>query len=335
VRFLIYGEDTFRSRRALAAAKARFTATRDPSGMNVAVLRAEDDDADRVAEALFSSPFLADCKLVVMENYLSKAAKTVQSKVAEMLPRLPESTVAIFFESCGAEPISGSPLFADLSRQEYSAECRALDLAAAAKFVRDECARHGLGADPVAARMLVSACAPTAGSQGADSWRLHQEAAKLCSYASGCGASKVTPAMVREAAPGNQEESVFSFIDACAEGRGRDAALSLERLYATGASEGQVAALLLKQFRLLLTVRDAVSRGESDRQALSRKLGAHPFAVGKAMALARRLDGETLKERYLEILEMDRDSKTGRGKLKVRLGLFAAKLGMTKQGARS
>src|SRR5512142_2878911 len=99
--FLLYGEDTYRSKKRLAAMRERFSATRDATGLNASVLRAKDADVDAVCEALFSSPFLAEKKLVILDGFLRSPAAD-QERIKDALARKPESTNAIFFEDVGA-----------------------------------------------------------------------------------------------------------------------------------------------------------------------------------------------------------------------------------------
>ncbi len=321
--FLVYGEDNYRARQTLASLRAKFLAARDATGMNAMKLRAGQAGPDQVAEALFAAPFLAEKKLVILEEFL-KAPAADQEKIAEMLGRLPDSTVAIFFEDVGPAELKKSPLLPLLAREKYTVECPALDAASAAKFVRGECAAAGVDIEPRAVQSLVALL-------GTDSWRLHQEAGKLVAYAAGSAAGKgrpvVTDAMVAEMVRGSQEESVFAFLDSCTAGREREAIASLERLFESGVPELQVVSMLLRQFRVLISVQDLMNRGERSQDAVARKLGLHPYPAGKAMAACRRFTFDFLADRYRELVEIDRAAKSGAGRPKVLLDVFAARLG--------
>ncbi len=313
--FLVYGEDTFRSRRKLAALRERFSTTRDASGMNAMTLRAADAEPEQVAEALFASPFLADRKLVILEGFLT-AAKDEQEKMAELLGRKPESTVAIFYEDEGAEALAKSPLLPLLAKQKFTEEFAALTPMAAERFVAEECAAAGVGIRPAASRALVT-------SVGADAWLLHQEVAKLSAFAAANGAKEITEAMVRDMVPTAREESIFSFLDACTDGRCADAAKILEGLLEAGVAELQVVSMLAKHYRTLVAVRDLVERGERDKNAVARRLGIHPFPAGKAMNAVRGMTAHALKKQYEALVEIERGFKTGT-KVRALLGVFLA-----------
>lgn len=317
VYFLLYGEDTFRSRKKLVAMRERFSATRDASGLNALVLRAKEADMDRVAEALFASPFLAERKLVVFEGFLSAPAAQ-QETLAGMLGRKPESTVAIFHEDAGAADLAKSPLLPLLQKQKFTEEFVPLSGAQMEKHVTDEFAAQGVTVSPKAVRALLAVV-------GTDAWQLHEEIAKLSAYAKATNATAVDEAMLGTLVSGAREESLFALVDACTEGRCGDASVMLERLLDAGTSELQVVAMLGKHYRTLIAVADLVERGERDKDAVARRLGIHPFPASKAIAAVRRLSPAALRDRYEELLEIERGVKTSAAKPVALLGLFLAK----------
>ena len=319
MRFIIYGEDNFRSRRRLAAVRSQFAAQRDPAGLNSAVLRAVEANWPQVSEALFSSPFLAEKKLVVLENFLSAAKPELQTQLAEALEKLPETTNAVFFEEAGAGKFRRSPLFAALAKEKFSLEFPALDAAAAGRLVREEVQAAGVGMEIRAVQDLI-------GLVGVDSWSLCQEVAKLSAYALARGAKAVTPADVAELVSEAQADAFFVFLDACVAGRERLALAALEKLFLSGMAEMQIVTLLEKHFRLLIAARDQLDRGLNDSAALAADCGAHPFVAGKALAAARRFDLRSLADRHADLVDIERFLKTGGGKARALFDIFAVRL---------
>lgn len=324
--FVVYGEDTYRSRKKLASLAERFSATRDASGLNVAVCRAGETTADAAAEAVFASPFLAEKKLVILKGFL-QASKADQEKVGDALARQPGSTIVILYEDAGAGTLGKSALFAALAAEKFSEEFPPLTSAAAEKFVVDECAVAGAGIEPKASRLLVA-------NVGVDAWQLHEEASKLAAYAAAVGARVVTEETVRGLAAGGREEPIFTFIDACAEGRSGDAVKLLERLLDAGVAELQIVAMLAKHYRSAIAAGDLAARGKGDgrlswpdAQTVARTLGIHPLPAGKALAFARKRRPESLRAGYERLIEIERAFKSGGPRPKVTLALFAAKLG--------
>jgi len=316
--FLIYGEDNYRSQKKLTTLRAKFRDDRDPSGLNERMLRAAEHGAEAVAEALHTSPFLAERKLVVLDGFCV-ANKDVQKKIVEMLETKPDSTVAIFYESEGVKGLKGSPLLEPLQTSKFSEEFRALDNEQLVGFVAAECAELNQQIDLRACRELVAAV-------GADSWALHQEVGKLCAFAQAHEAKMVTSDMVREMTSAAVEDSVFEFLDACTQGRARDAISLLESMVASGTNELQLLAMLQRQVRSLIGARDLLDRGVTDRGEVAKRLGIHPYPAGKALTAVRSLRADRLKESLGELINIEHRFKTGQGKLKAEIGLFAASM---------
>lgn len=315
--FLVYGENTHASRAHLASLRTRFMETRDASGMNVVRLQAKDADVERVAEEIFASPFLAERKMLVLEGFLGRPAAE-QTRIKDLLERKPESTVVVFFEEGHDKGLAKSPLYPLLAKQKFTSEHPSMDGADRSRRIQDVCRKEKVKVSPGAVRMLSTAV-------GDDPWRLESELAKACAYAASHGGT-LDEGTVQALVPGSQEESVFAFIDACLEGRGGEATRLLESLLATGMSEIQVAAMLLKQFRTLAAVRDLMDRGERSKEAIARTLGIHPFPAGKAMVIARRFAPGVLRRLHAQLLDIDRAMKTGSGRITVLLDMFTARL---------
>jgi DNA polymerase III subunit delta len=318
MRFIIYGEDSFRSRRKLSAAREQFTAKRDASGMNSLVFRP--DQAEAAIEAIRTSPFMAEKKLVVLDGFLQSGAE-MQRQIAEALTSQPDSTVVVFYENAGAESLSKSELFADLKSQQFSEEFPPLSLAAAEQFVVAEAEAAGVVFGQRAARLLVELV-------GTDSWQLHSETAKLAAYAAGQAKEKdssiITEAMVRDMTHDGRDEPMFAFLDACADGRTVEAVQLLERLSQAGANEPQIVAMLIKHFRAAVAARDLIDRGAADAGMLARSIGLHPYVATKAIALARKHDLAVLTARLEKLIQMERAYKSGGNDPKFSLALFVA-----------
>ena len=316
MKFLIFGEDTYRSRKKLATIRERFSAARDAVGLNTATFRAGTDSADRAAEAIFASPFLAEKKMVVLEGYL-KAGAADQAKLGDAIARAPESTVVVFFEALGSEGLAKSPLLPILKAEKYTEEFSAQSPASAEKFAMDEAAAAGVKLDPKAARALVTLL-------GTDSGQIHQEVAKLSAFALGSGHKMISEATVMQMVADGRDAEIFAFLDAVTEGRTKTSSKMLEQLLSSGTTEIQLVTMLLKQYRAALAARDLVERGVADANVLAKALGMHPFPAGKAIAFARRHERPALVRAYERLVQMEQSAKSGGPKAKVSLALLLA-----------
>jgi DNA polymerase III delta subunit len=76
----------------------------------------------------------------------------------------------------------------------------------------------------------------------------------------------------------------------------------------------------------MISAHDFLRRGGREPDILAKKLGQHPFPVSKAMAAARRFHFDFLKDRYRDLVGIDRSIKTGAARPRVLLDIFAARL---------
>jgi DNA polymerase-3 subunit delta len=316
--FLIYGEDGFRARKTLAAMREQFSAKRDATGLNSVALRYPGADVNDAAEAVFSSPFLAEKKMVILEGFLG-APENEQKKLIDALERKPESTNIVFYEDAGPADLKKSPLLPLLAKQKFTVECAVLAGPQLLRFVLDECAARGMTMNPRAAQTLT-------GTVGADTWRLQQEIHKLCAYAAGMGRKEVAEGDVKLLVSEGYDDSIFAFLDACLEGRASAAMSLLEELLLAGAAELQVVSMLTKQVRTIIAVQDLMAAGERDKAAIASRLGLHPYPAGKAMVLSKKYSFDALRARYADLLDIDRQFKTGGAKPKVLLDMFAVRM---------
>lgn len=319
MQFLIYGADTFRSRKTLAAARDNFIAKRDATGMNVAVFRAAGADPDEVAEAVATSPFLAEKKLVILDGFL-RSGKKIQERIGEAARVKPDSTVVIFFEDCAADEITDSPLFSKLRAEKFSVECAAptpaVMVAEAKKIGADRDLSFALGA---LQNLLVLV--------GTDMWKLSAETEKLCAYAAAKSSAVITAEMVRLLASGDQEASIFAYLDACSARQPQRAAPLLEQLYEDGMAELQIISTLSRHIRSLLAVKDLMAQGIRDKNAVAKAAGIHPFVASKAMSAVRAFSEVELTARLGDLLELESSIKTSSsGKSRSALTLLSHKV---------
>ena len=316
--FLIYGNDSYKSKATLTAMRERFSVQRDSSGLNSAYYRYKEAKIDTVAEAIFATPFLAEKKLVVLEGFL-KAPAAEQKKIVEYLEKKPESTTVIFFEGFGAKEIKKSALHEILVSQKFTSEHSLLSGAQLSNHVKNVCKQNEVTITPRAIQALLSVVSDNA-------WRLEKELEKLCAYASTQDTKEISEEIVHEMIEATQEDSVFEFLDACTEGRKKKAVELLEGLFTSGMSEIQVTALLTKQFRTLIAVKDLMERGTKDKYIIAKEVGVHHYPASKAMVTCRRFSPGALKMFHSRLLDIDKSMKTGGGDRRVLLNIFTTRL---------
>ncbi len=93
----------------------------------------------------------------------------------------------------------------------------------------------------------------------------------------------------------------------------------------SGAGEGYLMFMVIRQIKILLQVKESTDVGNSPRQITS-DLKLHPFVVQKSLAQVRNFNLESLKNIFSSLLQIDRKIKTGQADIKTEIELLIANL---------
>jgi DNA polymerase III delta subunit len=301
MRYLVFGEDSYRSSQRLAELRQAFRDARDPGGYNTVEVTGELGVKAFAAEVM-TAPFLAERKMVVARGYL-RLPKQEQQEVIQVLESMPDSVVAMFYEVGSSKDFNKSPLFSLLAADKSSQEFKVLSPHEVGLAMVGELRRLGLSVDS-------SVTAELGRLLPADSWIIVNEAEKLAAWVKSQGKYTFGLDDLRGVLSDNLEGSVFSFLDACLDGNPRKASIDLNRLLAEGMNEHQVLSAVTKQVRTLLAVSDEMTNGENNRDKIANKLGQHPFPVGKAMKAAVKCDNRTLRRLLAACLSVEQRLKS-------------------------
>ncbi len=125
------------------------------------------------------------------------------------------------------------------------------------------------------------------------------------------------------------EANVFDMVDALARGNGRSALELIHRaLHDNPRDPGfGLFSLIVRQFRLLLMVREHLANGGgSQNPVIAKALGVHPFVAGKISVQSRAFDTEQLDVILKRLQKYDQDMKTGRIEPRLALDLLVTSL---------
>jgi DNA polymerase-3 subunit delta len=335
----LYGTDSVRSKRKLDEIVAKFKLDHDPGGMNLATVDASKAELGDVQQALFASPFLSTRRMVIVSNLLT-LKKDEQQSIAELVEKLPVSTVAVFYERAEEAACKKSPLWKILTAGKYHWEFAPLAGAQLSAWYQKEAQSRGVSLAPMAVTALMAAVGP-------DLARAENEIAKLAAYVGakpslspsptgreispplpsgegqplnpplpsgervgGEGRKLITPEDIALLVSGEVQENMFGFLDAVAAKSPAHAARLLEEQIAAGTESMQLLAMIARTVRLLIQSKDLLDRHVPEPDAV-RELGVHPFAARKSLQQARRFDMPTLLSLHARLLDADRKIKTG------------------------
>lgn len=310
--FIWHGDDEYSLQQALREQRAALgdAATAD---LNTAVLDGRALSLDELRTTCDTMPFLSDRRLVIVEGFLARyepranisdsgkaQSDPLESGLRQYLPALPDSALLIFAERSGlSERNSMFKTLKELgaSVKEYAAPGGAALTTWIVQQVR------AAGGD------IALRAADTLGAfVGSNLRQLAQEVDKLIAYA---GDRQIQDADVQQLVGDAREMKVWTLTDAVAAGHRDLAVQALHHMLNDGAQPLMLMAMITRQFRILIQVKDlAEARYSADD--IARQLRLNPYGARRAMETARGFSFERLDAIYRHLLDTDLAVKTGR-----------------------
>lgn len=301
----LYGEDTFGSRLYLSQQIERFKKERDPQGMNVVFLDGQKQNSSQLWNEIASSPFLAEKKMVIIKNILStKDAEVLESFVGGIKEnKIPEKNVIIFWqgETLGKSKMA-QELQKTLAKEKWAKEFPALVGASMAAWIKTEVVNRGGSIANVAATYLSQ-------NIGKDTWYANSLIDQLLAYAH---KKEISLADVQIFLEEKTDDNIFNMVDAIVAGNKKAAFKMLTEQRRLGEEEGYIFSMILRQFRILISMRDLFNRQENiSSDEIAKLLSLHPFVAKKSLPLIKKYSLDKLKNMYTQLLEIDIKTKTG------------------------
>lgn len=319
----LYGPDTFRSRRQLKKIIEKFKTDRDPQGFNVARVDAERVESGIILGEILTMPFLVEKRMVVIENVLVSKHDGLREEILERIKNnaIPETNILVFWEATDTfKTKSAKSLFEQLKKEKFAQKFEELKGTELFAWASSEITEQGGVINRQALQYLVDA-------PGGDMWRLHHLIHQLCVYK---GAEEIRIADIAEFIDARADDNIFNLVDAIVAKQPKEVFAMMRAQYNKGEDAGYIFAMLLRQFRILLQLRDVFEREDNPTSdALAKRLALHPFVVKKSLPLVKRYTMDELERIYRELLQLDIQTKTGRGDQSVLLDILVGKVTQT------
>jgi DNA polymerase-3 subunit delta len=315
--YVFHGDDELSQKETLSDLQGRLgdramldlnTSRFEGAGLSLSALR----------HACDSIPFLSDKRLVIVANLFSTAVgppKALLDELLAYLPHLPQTTRLVFLES---RPLPDNHPIIKLAEGEkgFVRSFARPEGSALERWVKNRVESAGGRISPRAAHLL-------AVNIGNDLRLLDSEIEKLVLYQGPEGT--IGEAEVALLCPAVVEASVFELVDAVGSRNGRLATTLLQRKLQEGAEPFQLFAMFVRQFRLLIQVKELGEEGLAPA-AVAKNLKIHGFVANKLLAQSQGFSLEQLERIYAHLLEIDVGAKTGRMELPLAMELLVAGL---------
>lgn len=297
--------------------------------LNIARLDGRKLGPDELINACNTMPFLTNRRLVIVENLLQRfdprgrsageatsptdpdavepstaVESGYASKLAAFLPQIPPTTRLVFTENKTLGRNNPIIKLAGQVEGSYVREFKPPDESGLSAWIRQRAKHKGPGIAGDAAVLLASFV-------GADLRLLDQELEKLAALAG--YARPIGVEDVRALVSAAHDANIFAMVDTLGLRDGKRAMQQLQELLASGANELYLLAMIARQFRLILSVKDlAQSRGLKQEDIRKELRISHSFIVEKLARQGQLFSMDELEAILRRLLEIDQAIKTGR-----------------------
>ncbi len=326
--YLLHGNEEFGKSEAIAALRARLG---DYAEFNTTVLDGRQLTREVLQHHGDVPPFLGDFRLVIIHDYLTRLEKGAggegKSKargkedlawLAQYIQQLPETTWLVFNESkkiSARNPVLKAIQSLGDRGVVQLFETPQLRRGELARWVEQHAKKKGIRLRSGVAEALANFIGPRLRI-------IDSELEKLALYA---GDRPITLADVKLLCPYAKEASIFDMVDALGNRRTSTAFRLLAQMRQQGAHPLYLLTMIVRQYRILLQVKDYASQGMTVQEIAS-TIKLHPYPTEKAMRQARHYTMDQLQRIYDRLLATDVAIKTGQLEANLALDMLVVEL---------
>ncbi|MCY9658474.1 DNA polymerase III subunit delta [Paenibacillus chondroitinus] len=275
-----------------------------------------------VLEDAETLPFMVPKKLVIAKNALFFTGAKESTKIEHHLDRLTdylkspaEHTVVVF--TVDADKLDErKKIVKALKDMEAAVPFLSLSPEELQQWVAARARQRGFSFTGEATDQLIL-------YTGGNLQSLSAEIEKISLYV-GAG-SEATTGVIDQLVARSTEQNVFILIEDIVNVRLDRAFVILEELLKQREEPIKIAALIARQFRIMLQVKELSKQGYSQQQMAS-QIGLHPFAVKVAEGQARKYNIEKLSDIMSQLADLDFQMKTGKIDKVLGLEMFLLRL---------
>lgn len=320
--YLCYGTEKYQIREFVKLLQDRLV-DRDQLDFAVATYDLTETPIEVVVEEAETLPFLVPRKLIIVrDSSLFTAGKEggkIEHKIDALASYLnnPADHSVVLFLVNGEKLDERKKIVKAIKAVGTVLSFMPLGQNELIEWVIREAEKRGSRMDREAAETLIAA-------NGVQMTSLAVEVDKLCLYAGEGGI--IDSSIVEQLVARSTEQNVFAMVEHIANLK-LDKALSIfYELLKQREEPIKIAALIARQFRIMLQVKELARQSYSQQQIAS-QLGLHPYAVKIAGEQARKFESTQLKSIIHELAELDYKMKSGGIDKVLGLELFLLKLG--------
>lgn len=295
--FLFFGDDTYSHTEKLKFWRKEFE-KKYGGDTNVSILEGKTLEAHEIIQTCSAMPFLADKRFVVAKNFFSEAKSEELTAMAEMIEKIPDFCILIFSETGLVD--RRISLFKKIQKFGKVVEFGNLAGSKLLGWIEKKVEAKGGTIEKEAVLFLADIFT-------GDLYRLENEISKLVGYASHRPITKIDIDLLMDT---QFATSIFRLTDGIGQKNRKISIDTLHNLIDSGEDLHRILYMIMRQFRIITSVKDLASQGLS-RDSIVSKLKEHPFVISNTMSQARNFSLEQLKRAYKLLIEIDTKLKSG------------------------
>lgn len=291
--FLAYGEDKYRLDKFIASEKLKHNS--DGQNLNIQIVNGS-RPYHEIETAILSSPFLADKKLVIIDNFIKQSSNEAKEKIAHLLEKLPSDTELIFREDQKPDQrLSITKLFNKIAKIQNFETLKQNEIIL---WIERRVPELGGSISKQDSFLLFQ-------KVGSDLQELENEIIKLITHN-----KTITKATIENLVDPGFFNTIFELMDHISNKNNKDAQkIMLRTLENEEGNELYILSMLSRQIRNLQIIKDLSDHKLNEQEVVS-KTKLHPFVVKKTLMQTRNFKTDELIEYQKILLEAEIKIKT-------------------------
>lgn len=288
---LIHGENTY-------LAFQKLQELRKNAGNRVSTFESANFDFPQFLEKATATSLFNEEELIVLKGLLSEKKKENSEKILKFLVKEQNDSNLVFWEE---KTIKTGKLFKFLQEKGQTFHFPKFNRRELKKWITQEFQNENytleIGVVDLMADWL-----------GEDLWLVSSEIEKLKLYKD--EVKKITTKDVATLSSIQTKGNIFELVDGLGYRNKKRTLSLLMQILKSGESPFLVWAMVVRQYRLLLQVKDLLERGKTQAEIV-KELKLIPFVAGKILSQARQYQIPELQEIFIALLEIDTGMKLG------------------------
>ena len=273
--------------------------------MNFTSFTEEKPDVNAIIDLAETMPFLADKRVILIEDSGLLAKSGAAGGLDEYIPNIPEDTVIIFSEK---NVDKRGKLFKAIDSHGHAAEFKRQSRDTLSKWVLGRIGREGKNITRNALEEFLN-------RTGLDMGLIDCELEKLLCYC--LDKDIIEEKDINEICSRSLEDHIFDMVDSIASGNKDSAIRIYYDLISLEVEPENIIALIMRQYRILLEIK-SLKKAKISPNEYAARLKLHPFVAKKCASQSERIS----ESKILDILENATENVT-----RIRNGLLSSRIG--------